>query len=303
MNNRTPLLLGIMVIVVAVWVADQFKVFSFLENLGKGHQSALAAIDNKIKILSNSIDDGIVAADRLSHLEKLSLPHDPDLARSQYQAWLTALVSKHRLSQSSVDVGMPAAVAINDGGKKHEAYRRYGFTVNASGTLEQVTQFLFDYYHAGHLQKINTMNLNRAGGGRFTITISGEALGLKTCDRKSQLSQVVGNRLAMHSVDDYAGIVRRNIFSREVGATLKLISLSSVTFDKSGVPEAWFKIGANKTTKKLQRGGKLNVSVHEIEVIDIQPRSALVDVDGNMFDLPIGESIFQAMTSPEVAKN
>lgn len=302
MNNRTPLLLGAMALIVGIWVADQFKVFSFIDNFGKGHQAQLDKLTNDTKKLEDLILKGSDAADKLDIYQQRALPYDLDGARSKYQLWLSRLVKTNEMSRgSSVEVGMPASITIEDGGKKKEAYRRYSFTMNCGGTLQQVTQLLFDFYQTGHLHKINTLSLVRSGGGRFNLSIGGEALGLATGDRKAELSQVAGNRLAKASVVDYSTIVRRNIFSREVGATLKLISLSSVTFDRTGIPEAWFKVGAPQQTKKLQRGGKFTVAVHEIEVIDIQPRSVLVAVDGSVFDLAVGESLFDAMTAMEVA--
>ena len=106
------------------------------------------------------------------------------------------------------------------------------------------------------------------------------------------------NRLAKSDFDAYEGIVRRNIFSREVGATLKMVSLTSVTYDKSGMPEAWFKVGKARATKKTQRGVKFSVSIHEIEVIDIQPRSVLLLVDGAVTEIMLGQSLADAMEMP-----
>jgi hypothetical protein len=174
---------------------------------------------------------------------------------------------------------------------------------NATGTLEQITNFLFGFYRAGHLHKLNSVSLNRGGRGRFALTINGEALGLRTCERVEQLADTVGNRLAMTSLQDYSTIVRRNVFSREVGSTLKLIKLSSITFDKSGLPEAWFKVGPQQISRKLQRGESFEVSVHQISIIDIQPRSALLEVDGEVLDLPVGKTLFEVMTAMEIAAN
>lgn len=302
MNSRTPLLLGAMVLVIGIYVADQFKVFSFIDNFGKAHEAQLAKLTSDTEKLEDLILRGSDAADRLDIYRQRALPFDLDRARSEYQGWLEQIVKANDMTQSSVEVGVPASVTIKDGDKKKEAYRRYAFTVNCGGTLQQVTQFLFDFYQAGHLHKINTMNVARTGGGRFNLNIGGEALGLASCERGTELSQTTSNRLAKQSVEDYAGIVRRNIFSREVGATLKLISLTSVTFDRSGLPEAWFKVGTQQQTKKLQRGEKLVVTVHEIEVIDIQPRSVLLDVDGSILDLAVGQTLFEAMKALEVAQ-
>ena len=296
MNGRTILLLGVMVIACVAALGDQFGMLSFLDQGGSFHESAMEKVSMQIQRAEEIINDGILADDALNLLEQRSLPYDPELARSAYQAWLTKLIEANKLAQSSVDVGMPTIVTITDQGKKKEAYKRYGFTLNGSGRLEQVTSFLYDFYQAGHLQKLNTVSMAPASNGIFTITLTGEAIGLPGCERKEALSEAIGNRLQHTDLDAYQHIVRRNIFSREAGETLKLITLSSVTFDKDGQPEAWFKVGRQQATKRLQRGGKFDVSVHKIEVIDIQPRSVLISVDGDILDLQQGKSIHDAIT-------
>ena len=164
-----------------------------------------------------------------------------------------------------------------------------------------MTEFLYGFYRGGHLHKISSLSLSPVGGGRISISVSGEALGLPSCDRKSELSTEIGQRLAFDNIGSYDQIARRNIFSREAGATLKWIALSSVTFDKSGLPEAWFKVGQAQETKRLQRGEAIDVSVHHIEIIDIQPRAVLAEVDGMIVDLPIGKSVHEALSAPELA--
>ena len=303
MSNRTPLLLGALALVAVILFGDQLGMFSFIDDLGKSGETQMAKVQNGIKVANDIIAKGKEAEDRLDAYEARSLPYDADLARSKYQAWLTSLfVGEHQFEQSSVEVTTPQSVTVkDDGGKKVEAYRRYGFTINGAGRLEQVTQFLFDFYRAGHLHKISKVSMTKASGGRFNVSITGEAIGLSSTERKDTLAETTTQRLAFERIEDYASIVRRNLFSREVGATLKLISVSSVTYDRSGLPEAWFKVGKTRETRKLQRGGKLTVSVHEIEVIDIQPRSVLVGVDGVVVDLPLGKSVHEAMKGLEIA--
>jgi len=301
-DNRTKILLGVMLLVVGAWVGDQFGLLTFLDGSGPSGESEMEQVARQIEKAEELIQRGIHVEDKLGRFDKISLPYDTVAAKSQYHDWLTKLVESSNIAQSSVDVSIPETVTVKNADKKQqEAYKRYKFTLNGTGRLENVSQFLFGFYRSGHLQKINSLSLSPSSGGRFSISVTGEALGLPTCDRKSELSSVVGQRLAFDDIRQYDQIVRRNIFSREVGATLKWITLSSVTFDKSGLPEAWFKVGQSQETKRLQRGEKIDVSVHVIEVIDIQPRSVLVEVDGVICDLQIGKSVHEAMSSPELA--
>lgn len=301
MDRRTMLLLGILGIVGFVLVGDQFGMLSFLDGGVSKHESDLAIIAQQIEKAKEIIHQNTTFRDRLEVYERRSLPYKSEIARSEYQNWLSELIKQNQLAQSAVEVGLPIVVTIESDGQKVEAYKRYAFTVNGVANLEQVTRFLFDFYASGHLQKITTLGLTPSSDGRFNLSVAGEVLGVPSCDRATDLASVPGNRLAHTNLDDYAHIVRRNIFSPEAGATLKQIVLTSVTYDKTGTPEAWFKVGPQRNTEKLGRGGKLNVSVHEIEVIDIQPRTLLVEVDGSLADLRIGMSVHEAISVREVA--
>ena len=298
MNSRTPLLIGVMGIVIAAWAADQVGMLEFIDQWGKQGDAALAKVTKDIETVEDLVMRGVDAGDRLEIYEQMSLPFNVEIARSRYQDWLHDLVEQNSLRQSTVEVGMPASVTVKDGDKKREAFKRYAFTVSAVGSLEQVTSFLYDFYRAGYLHKLNTVSFSKAGGQQFNMSIAGEALGIATCLRERELPTVTANRLAKSDFDAYEGIVRRNIFSREVGATLKMVSLTSVTYDKSGMPEAWFKVGKARATKKTQRGVKFSVSIHEIEVIDIQPRSVLLLVDGAVTEIMLGQSLADAMEMP-----
>lgn len=298
MNSRTPLLLGAMGIVIAAWAADQFGMLEFIDQWGKQGEAAVAKVTKDIETVEDLVVRGVDAGDKLAIYEQMSLPFDVEIARSRYQDWLHDLVERNSLRQSTVEVAMPVSVTVKDGDQKKEAFKRYAFTVSAVGSLEQVTRFLYDFYRAGYLHKLNSVSFAKAAGQQFNLSVAGEALGIATCLREKELPTVTSRRLAKTDFDQYEGIVRRNIFSREVGATLQMVTLSSVTYDKSGVPEAWFKVGKSRSTKKTQTGVKFSVSIHEIEVIDIQPRSVLLLVDGDVIEIQLGQTLADAMALP-----
>lgn len=301
MNARTALLLGIMTLVVGAWVADQFGMLAFFDGSGSQHETELDKVSRQISKAEDIIQLGIRADEHLSVLEQRSLPYDPAGARSAYQSWLTNLVEDNAIEKSTVEVSTPEIVTVKDGDRKtKEAYKRYGFTLTGIGRLNDVTRFLFSFYQAGHLHKITSLTLTPSGEDAFNISLAGEALGISTCERKSKLTSVARQSCVFQSVDDYAPIVRRNIFSKEGGKALKFVTLSSITFDKSGKPEAWFKIGSSQATQRLQREDDLDISGHRIKVIDIQPRSTLIELNGRLIEIPIGKSVHDALTAIEV---
>ena len=300
MNARTKILLGAMVLMVGAWVGDQFGLLSFLEAASEG-PSELDKVRLQIDKAEDIILQGARAADVLQDFEKRSLPFDSVAARSEYQSWWTGLVEENNIKKSTVEVGDPTPVSIKDGdGKSQEVYKRYGFTVSGTGQLDNITELLYSFYRAGHLHKITSLTLTPGAAGIFNLSVVGEALGVATCDRKSELSTEVNRNSARDSVEAYASIVRRNIFSREGGMILKQIKLSSITFDKTGQPEAWFQIDQTQNSKRLQRNEELRVSVHTVKVIDIQPRSALVELDGRILEVSIGQSMEDSLNAEPV---
>ena len=93
------------------------------------------------------------------------------------------MLQLHQFQQSSAEVSLPTAVAVKDGKKKTEAYKRYAFTIGGIADLDQITALLLDFYQAGHLHKIHQLSLSPTSGARFNVSLSGEALGVATCDK------------------------------------------------------------------------------------------------------------------------
>ena len=297
MNFRTTLLLGVMVLVVGAWVGDQFGLLAVLDNAGSAHESQLEKLGRQISKAESIIEEGNQADAVLSVFESRSLPYDPVAARSEYQSWLTSLVEQHKISKSASEVRIPAVISVKSAeGNNKEAYKRYDFTLNGIGRLENITKLLFSFYDSGHLHKITSMTISPTARGLFNISVIGEALAIPSCDRKDELSSTRAvTRLAFDTIDPYRQVVRRNIFSREENPVLSQVSLSSVTYDKSGVPEAWFHVGPKKSSKRLQRQDHFQISIHRIEVVDVQPRSVVIDLDGVLLDIALGQNVQSAL--------
>lgn len=284
-----------MSLMVIAWVGDQFGLLSFLDGASTS-DSQLDILDRQISKADKIIQQGVTAQKRLETYAATSLPYDPIEARSRYHEWITQLVEQANIQQSSLDVATPTTVSVKAGnGKTQEVYKKYEFTLTGFGRIEQVTQFLFAFYRGPHLHKINTVSMSPTSGGSFNVNIQGEALGVGSCERESTLATGIANRLAHSDRAAYDQIVRRNIFSPDAAKTLKQIVLSSVTFDKLGLPEAWLQIGPQPSTRRLQRGEILNLQAHAMELIDVQPKSILVAWDGQLLDIELGQSVHQAL--------
>jgi len=291
-NPRTRLLVIAMAIVGFFWAADA-GYRSLIEGPAEDRKRLLARLDKQINEARDAIIESDGATDALDKLERLSLPYDPELARSGYQAWLLDLVQKCDLTGTSVDAGNPTAMKIKDpqSGKQKEIYLRYGFSLRGRGSLQQIVDFMYRFYQFGHLHKISAFRMNPVAQGRLIdFSASIEAIGLTRCERKGELSRELILRLASSQFQDYASIARRNLFARHGDATLAKVVVTAITISAEGLPEVWISKEGGET-EVCKRGRVLQIDAHSIEVVDILPDRVLLDLDGRVLTVRAGQNL------------
>ncbi|MEC9002724.1 MAG: hypothetical protein VX644_05070 [Planctomycetota bacterium] len=299
MNSRTRFLLTIMIAVGVLYFGDMAYRHLIVGPARTAEREA-NNLNQKINQTQDLIFSLAEAPDRLATLEQYSLPYRQELAQSRYQDWLLSLVKTVKLTQPGIDAAPPVPVSRKSrtSGQNRTIYTRYPFALRGRGTLQQVTNFLYQFYQAGHLHKIRSMTLTpRAGGSQLDVIMSIEALGLAGCERQDELSSGNAGRLGQRELRDYLSIVRRNIFSRDAAETLGTVMLTAITFDGAGKATAWFSTGPSQDTQVLHRGNTLQVTAHQVRVIDIQTRLALVEVDGQVITLNLGQTLQEGIAS------
>jgi hypothetical protein len=277
-------------------------------------QAKIDRVNGEIEKQRQEFTRGRKEAKELKVYEAQSLPSDPEMARSLYQAWLVELVGHVGLISPSVDSGQAA-------GRKG-LYQSIAFSARGRGTLEQLIQFLFEFYRAGHLHQIRSLSITPLGNtGQLDLSISIDALILPTADRADRLSSAVSDRLAYGSLDDYRVIVRRNLFG--VGGAADPLDLTYLTAVNhvDGVAEVWFssrtteklvKAGQTQTkpdssaeagnsqggTLKLRRGETLRVGPFTATIVEIDEEDVIFECDGQRWLMTVGESLAEATALP-----
>lgn len=190
--------------------------------------------------------------EQLAIWETQSLPAEAPLARSLYQAWLVQLVEHVGLRKPNVDSGEPV--------NHKDLYQMHSFMVRGEGTLEQATQLLFEFYRAGHLHQIRSLELTpSAEGKQFSISLAIEALSLPYIKRGDQLGSAHGDRLASAKLADYQIIARRNVFGSGADPdVLAYTRLTGVTVSR-GRPQAWFTVDTRGETLQKAVGEVLEI--------------------------------------------
>lgn len=130
--------------------AVQFS-YSYLQALFDERNTQIEALNREISDKDATVLRGKKAGKKLEGWRHRSLPSDAVLARSLYKNWLARLVERTRLAKADVTLGADLP--------KPGIYVKIPVNVRGQGTIEQVVQFLYDFYQADHLHYIRQMTL------------------------------------------------------------------------------------------------------------------------------------------------
>ena len=236
---------------------------------------------------------------RLTDLQRRALPADPKEASRQYNGWLSKLA---HLNFKNVNI---TPTEPQPHGK---VYVAFSFTITCQGNLEQLTRFLYEFYSAGHLQKIRSMNITpQKNPADLELTISVEALSLPGSKQTDKLSTEPAKRLKHASVEAYKKtIVDRNLFAAykskdkngdrdkpKAPAQVNPLQFSYLTaiIESDGIPEAWLFERTTGETLKLHQGdeftiGKVKGKVNRIGYNDID-----VEINGQVHTVSYGNNL------------
>jgi len=291
MKPREKIMVGILGTVVALYLGDRLFQSALREPL-QAREKKIQTLNEKIESMEARISKVRKDAKELEVWESRSLPTDTEVARSLYQSWLLELIEQVHLAQPNVDSGEP----INRAG----IYQSMAFSVRGQGTLEQLTQFLYSFYHSGHLHKIDSLNITPLQkGGQLDISFAIEALILPGTERKESLSATDSDLLAFDSLSAYQPIIQRNIFSAAGPSSnsIELTYLTAVTF-VNGEPQAWFRLRATDKLLKLSKGDNIHVGPFHGIVHDIFSSDVVIESDNERWLITVGESLAQAEALP-----
>ncbi len=287
---RKHILLAVLGAMVLFYASD-WLLRDVLEAPFRSRRDRIEDLQGDIDKREEELHSALAVGKRLDALKAESLPADPEKARSLYQTWLLELANYVKLSNPTIDVGQPAG--------RRGLYQVIACSVRGQGTLSQVTKLLYEFYCAGHLHQIRSLTLTPLKGtDELDVSLSIEALILPDVSRQDRLSTGHVARLAYGSLQDYDIIARRNLFG--AGSTWDVTDhtyLTAVNY-VDGRPEAWFDVRTESKLLKLRQGERLQIGSFEATVAEITDTDVLLDVDGELWLLGIGENLAQAAAIP-----
>jgi len=288
------LVLGALLVLLLLWLAGE-QVISYLRAPLDRKRNHAAQLAKRIEKASTRLRRAEKAAGKLKSWQERALPSDPAAARSEYQAWLLELVGRTELAGPSVSSGEPAL--------RGGLYYTINFSLQATGTLDQWTRFLFDFYRAGHLHQIRSIGITPIGRkDELTLSLAIEALALPSADRIDTLTAETADRLAFDTLEDYRGIAERNLFG--VSGLVDPVDHAYLTAINyvDGEPKAWFTLRTetdpDRSLVKLGVGESLQVGHFRGTVIDIDPEDVILQAAGQRWLVAVGESLAEALALP-----
>jgi hypothetical protein len=255
-------------------------------------RGGIEKLKTRIEKLQNELSNARESAKVLAVWESQSLPADVGQARHLYQEWLTQLVNAIGLTDLNVSSSEPANRKGN--------FDALSFSVRGRGTLEQLVEFLFEFYSADHLHQIQTLDITpNAQTEQLDLSVTVEALVLPGADRKDRLTLRKSNRLASASLADYMPIPERNLF-RIGGSSPDATDHAYLTavIDAGGQMEAWFTLRASDKSLRLRQGDKIDVGHFHGTVAEIADADVVIESDGERWLMTVGESLAQASSLP-----
>ncbi len=249
-NRRKPLLLAGLGLI-AVFYSGDWVWTNWIEKPKQLRKTQIVALQAKIKEYDQKY---IAPAQRdvqwLRYWYSQSLPANPAVAQSLYRAWLLEVGEYVGLIGRTVEPSEPA---------RRGAFYAMNFSLRGRGTLEQLTQFLYEFYNAGHLHKVTSVSVTPVGsGGLLDLSLAIETLIIPQANR-SGLGTGQAFRLASLSLDDYQVIPNRNLFSVGGGGSVDPVShtyLTAVNY-VNNEPQAWFTLRTTGAVMKLGRDDQL----------------------------------------------
>jgi hypothetical protein len=239
----------------------------------------------KVAAAQKEVDQGRRERTRLADWQHRSLPSNPAVARSLYQNWLRDMANRigiRRLNVESKEVE-----------SRRNTFARITFALHGQASLGDLTEFLFEFYSAGHLHQIRQLDVKPLEGSHdLDVTVAIDAMSLATADSKDELCKDPGHSLRMKQLADYRDpIVKRNLFTPysppspprklETGVDPAEFAFVTALTEIDGVRQVWLQDRMAGKTWKLKAGDKFDVGSHHGAVQSIpSDEEAVLEVDG-----------------------
>ena len=287
--TRQQVMLGVLALMAVLRVGD-YVLSTMIQGPLRELQGENRELQEDISKQEKLLADGRAAGQKIEKWQQRSLPSDTETARSLYRNWLLETVRSARLRNATVDSGSPAS--------RRGLYRSMPFTVQARGSLNEITSALFNVEKSDQLHRIMTLRLTPVGTtGQFDLSMSMEAL-IIPGTKKMSLSRGESRLLASTDRHDYDVIARDNIFGIGIDTKdpMKLTILSAVTY-RNGQPTAWITEQIDDKVHKLPAGAEFETTAIHGRIVTVTEESVVIESGDQLLTMQIGQSFADAVVT------
>ncbi len=169
--NKRERKLAIVTAVLGALIAGKF-LFSAWRGPVTQRVTERANLHKEVDRLQERVDGAKEAQTKLDRFSRRSLPGDPEFARSLYQNWLFELAED--VGFHGIEVDVTGAGRQQGGGG---AYRALRFNLKGEASLDQLTEFLYEFYSIDHLHQIRTLSVKPVEkSGNLDVQLTMETL-------------------------------------------------------------------------------------------------------------------------------
>lgn len=237
-----------------------------------------------------------------------SLPNDRERAQSLYRVWLETQFKSAGLTVQEFQPQQRLAPAAG--------YSAIGYTINARGTTNAVTNFLYAYYRSNLLQQITRLQLRPdTNPQQLNVSLQTEALILPGAINEA-LPEGVDERTAKAAATDYAtSIGGRNVFTvyrpprpepppgvaRDTPPPPKFddakFAFFTGTVQVDGRYQAWIHIRTTNETLRVFEGDSVKVGAFDGKIVSIEPRLIVVKSGDDELRVQLGQNLRDGKTA------
>ena len=260
----------------------------------------IAKLSGEIQYGRQTLDNMTQFFENNKGLYRRSLPLSQNYAQSLYTYWLLELLPYCGLEGNDVRSSVPARPVSG---------LDYRFTIQCTGSLSQLTNFLFEFYCAPILHRITSITLKPMEGNqeKMTFFLTVNALALRP-HRQGDMYPMAYQlptgwwypRLAPNDLSFYQSIASRNLLQTAQGGVDRADYTRLTAIIQSGDQiEVWFSVLTDDSVIKAKRGDLIqsgSFSGKFVEVYD--QKDIVIDRDGSRWLLSTGEYLKEAFALP-----
>jgi len=192
-------------------VASLFVGQYVINSVQKGYADKLQKIEDLNKRKQDQdlqMTAGLIASQKLNAVVVRSLPKLEEKARADYMEWLIDLGKAANLAELTPSLG-------SDSKDRDGTFHLFKFQLSGTGTIENATKLLHDFYTKDYLHRITRFNLTPVTGqpDQLLVSMDCEVLSLGIAKDKQPSPEQPAARM-VKSLDEYnKTIIDRNMFS------------------------------------------------------------------------------------------